>query len=200
MTLLCSKKGRHETESAIAFTVGWYYPVPHVQLIKSFWGLHANSFLPVIGPLHDDREIIGFADQHWHIDFRFLNVRLWNAWGRGRRGRLNVFGRVVSLKNTTAAVTSRVVRCKRAMPVFPTVVSSPWSTKTDLQTVSWLKPLEDAFAAHRIKTSCATCPHRGVPLTGLPVNKDGVIVCPGHGLAWNATTGELVRRAKDGAS
>jgi nitrite reductase/ring-hydroxylating ferredoxin subunit len=40
---------------------------------------------------------------------------------------------------------------------------------------------------------CGTCPHRGFPLGGVPA-KRGVVVCPGHGLAWDQATGRNVPR------
>jgi hypothetical protein len=48
--------------------------------------------------------------------------------------------------------------------------------------VGWFLPqLEQQYAtAHAI--DCRICPHRGTPLSSLPVDGDGGVVCPAHGL------------------
>jgi hypothetical protein len=74
-------------------------------------------------------------------------------------------------------------RCQRRMPSFPTHISG--------QPIEFVAGLENAYAD--VKLKCSKCPHRGMPLTGLP-EKDGVVVCNGHGLAWNVQSGEMVRR------
>ncbi len=58
----------------------------------------------------------------------------------------------------------------------------------DVTKITWFTVLEAAYSDARMK--CKTCPHRGLPLDGLPV-KDGVITCTGHGLKWNIETGAL---------
>ncbi|WP_373545705.1 Rieske 2Fe-2S domain-containing protein [Chamaesiphon sp.] len=40
------------------------------------------------------------------------------------------------------------------------------------------------------------CPHQQLSLRGVPVNSDGEIVCPAHGLKWCTKTGSLIPRAK----
>ncbi|MFY0539938.1 sigma factor-like helix-turn-helix DNA-binding protein [Nannocystis pusilla] len=43
-------------------------PAAHVGyagLLKGWW--------PVIGPRHEDAEIVGFEPMHWHFDYRFLS-------------------------------------------------------------------------------------------------------------------------------
>ena len=32
-------------------------------------------WVPVIGPAHNDIEVIGFEPEHWHVGFRFLDAR-----------------------------------------------------------------------------------------------------------------------------
>ena len=40
------------------------------------------------------------------------------------------------------------------------------------------------------------CYGRGFRLAGLPVQPDGTVVCPGHGLRWHLNTGRLVPRGE----
>lgn len=46
-------------------------------------------------------------------------------------------------------------------------------------------------ASHKPLAACMRCPHRGFDLRQIPV-RDGRIVRPGHGLVWDATTGEPI--------
>jgi hypothetical protein len=47
--------------------VGKFYMVPCV------W--YYGEWMPVIGPRHDDKEVIGFTDKHYHKDVRFVSDR-----------------------------------------------------------------------------------------------------------------------------
>jgi hypothetical protein len=165
--------------------VGRQYLVPCVRLNwrKGWW--------PVTGPEHDDAEYIGIARRHWHYDVRFLTApQLRRVWPEGDPRPAAALARILFADAVEGEPVWRRLRCRRPMPDFPLemldyhgdVFHSPFAAK-----------LEDAYAGARLKPGCRTCPHRGVPLTGLEA-RDGVVVCPGHGLAWNLTTGELARR------
>ena len=155
--------------------IGRYYRVPCVEV--PMW----RCMVPLFGPLHEDTEIIGFPEEHWHIDWRFTSPAFMERWVYKRIPH----GTVLSRKNAVGAVEIRPRKCRREMPVFPT---HPYSGKP----VFWLADLEKAHAEARLKCGMI-CPHRGLPLAGCPA-KDGVVVCPGHGLAWDVETGDLVRR------
>lgn len=171
---LKTRRARPPVESSEPVKVGRYYSVPCVFVAP--W----NRTLPIMGPLHEDREVIGFEEDHWHIDWRFVDTQ----WYRDA-GKFSVrHGKVISAKNAGGPVVRRNLKCKREMPEFPAQVRG--------NQVHWLSKLEDVFAGTRLKTGMV-CPHRGIPLAGCPV-KNGVVVCPGHGLAWCAATGELLRR------
>jgi nitrite reductase/ring-hydroxylating ferredoxin subunit len=74
--------------------------------------------------------------------------------------------------------------CRRVMPDFPMQITSAGRPV-------WQKKLERAYKATNAK--CGRCPHRGLPLNGLPV-KDDKVICPGHGLQFNVKTGEMIPR------
>jgi hypothetical protein len=163
--------------------VGKFYLVPCVK--------YRGAWFPVIGPPHDDVEHIGVPDHHYHYDVRFLNKK--DVGGFMRR-------RVVKRRPTCTpeefamiwfvptdsiyyGLQYKPMKCKRRMPDFPVVVGffpAPWKQK-----------LERAYKGASAK--CGRCPHRGMDLRSLPV-KDGVVVCNGHGLAFNVQTGKLVKR------
>jgi hypothetical protein len=59
--------------------VGERYLVPVVRELRvGPRGLRivGDLWVPVIGPLHDDTEIIGLPARHWHVDFRFAGARV----------------------------------------------------------------------------------------------------------------------------
>jgi nitrite reductase/ring-hydroxylating ferredoxin subunit len=58
--------------------------------------------------------------------------------------------------------------------------------------IPWLKKLEAKFATAKMKNFI--CPHKGLPCNGTPI-VDGVVVCRGHGLAFNVETGSLVTQS-----
>lgn len=162
--------------------VGKFYLVPCVRF--------EGAWRPVIGPRHEDAEYIGVEILHYHDDLRFLgNAAIkrsyeWhNFFSKGITCPPEEFKMTsVLASHACSKVVERPVRCKRRMPDFPLVVKT--------QRAPWFDKLQDAYADSR---GCARCPHRGMPLQGLPV-KDGVVICPGHGLAWSVETGEMVRR------
>lgn len=162
---------RPPVESDEPVRLGRYYSVPCVFV--SPW----KRTVPILGPLHEDKNIIGFPDEHWHIDWRFVDSR----WFRTCSARHPVHAKVVSAKKTAGGIVRRNLKCKRLMPEFPFVRHS------------WMASLEDAFSSARLRAGLV-CPHRGISLAGCPVN-NGVVVCPGHGLAWCVATGELSRRS-----
>ncbi len=178
--------------------VGRFYDVPTVDWRR--WVNRSGLFpMPVLGPLHEDREHIGFSDDHWHFDWRFAPqdqlVRHMEAD--------HTDDPAIALKSvaTAHAVRGSVYRarwkCRRPMPVLPVQFQriEGWMGSRPFLPIPWLPALERAFAGEKLP-ACRKCPHRGLPLRGLP-ETDGVVVCPGHGLAWDVQTGALVRRTQD---
>ena len=169
-------------ETATNVRVGKYYSVPCV-----YWNNY-RFHVPIIGPLHEDVEHINFPHAHWHIDWRFVRAYWYQSLVKYKHP-VPVFAVVVCQKNTVGAVSRMNTRLKREMPEFQTAYSRDGEDK---HPVPWLSSLEDAYAGSTLKPGLV-CPHRGLPLAGCPV-VDGAVVCPGHALKWDVTTGKLIRR------
>lgn len=162
------------------YVIGKMYSVPCVE--NPPWK-NAGRWLPILGPLHEDAEIVKFEYRHYHIDWRFVSKSFFttSTWGLPPRSPL---GRVLSpdlIPGFAYQIINRRMKCKRTMPEFP--VTAPW-----------LSELEQEFESARLGPNLI-CPHRGMPINGCPI-KDGNVVCPGHGLRWNIETGELDKRTK----
>jgi len=144
--------------------------------------------VPITGPYHEDKDIIGFPQAHWHIDWRFVNardlpVRFTEKWAE-HAGKY-LFGKVLSTHGhpdgqqmTEVQSGLRRMKCKRAYPNYPRVAAF------------WLPQLEAAYKKCQLKASLI-CPHKGIPLGGLEM-RDGIVECPGHGLRWCVSTGKLI--------
>ena len=165
--------------------VGKYYLVPVVVNLSGY-------ACPVLGPEHEDREYIGVARNHYHYDLRFVaDALIEHFCGHMLRTRpitcdpvelMMIFIHFTDIVKGKPA--ERKMKCRRRMPKFPLEVGA--------QEALWMKPLEDAYA--NTKLNCARCPHRGMPLSKDNADENGVVVCPGHGLAFNINTGKLVSR------
>lgn len=169
--------------------IGTRYRVPCVKV--SGWRGRGGGWMPVIGPAHDDSEIIGLPYRHYHHDARFTPASMFGQVHRfDRRAVESVLLGVIRVSVIEAGPEHRVRVCQRQMPEFPLRISNRYG---EVQESPFARKLEAAYADRRVDPKCMRCPHRGFPLDGLPV-RDGVVVCPGHGLAWDVTTGRLVPR------
>jgi len=160
--------------------VGELYQVRCVRLKDKGW--YGRAWIPVIGPVHEDREIIGFPPHHVHVDVRFLSnaqVRLFCGWARFWSKEQSILVRPVSLEEggVPLAHEFKVIskRCHRAMPHFPVSKATLWEDK-----------LRDSCRDCVLKDGLV-CPHRGFPLAPFAEeHPEGVFaICPGHGLCWN---------------
>lgn len=173
--------------------VGQFYMVPCVRLLVERHMQHPaagrDGWIPVIGPEHEDREVIGFRAMHLHIDARFAHEgalrRCADPWRR-MTPQQSVMGYPVSTYSDGAGSdpipherTVRRMKCKREAVDFPT---GPM--------VSWQPALELKHAGCRLKPG-NICPHRGIDLTPF-IKEDGTVICPGHGLRWDTKTGALL--------
>lgn len=161
--------------------VGRYYLVRCVK-----WGLRP-SWWPVTGPVHEDAEL-GIPHQHLHHDVRFMN-----DFECRSEDVEHVLWKVLRTDLITGIdVTSlqyRKRKCQRVQPVFPMPTTSSTSGRFEAH-----QQRHVGMVAGMVAKDCRTCPHRGMRLTALPVEADGGVTCPGHGLRWNATTGALMPR------
>lgn len=148
--------------------------------------------MPVIGTWHEDVEIIGIHAYHFHYDPRFMNNRQLDDVNHAMSNSplVKILTRTVaglggeSVESPPVIILRRMMR--RVMPEFPV------KSATGEFVAKWFPALEKKFKHHNVK-NCKNCPHRGMPLKGLPV-KDGAVTCNGHGLRWNVETGNLVAR------
>lgn len=163
--------------------VGRFYSVPTV------YGLFGYKYddWPVLGPMHDDIEVIGFPHVHYHYDFRFFNDRQWSfalryTWGGSPHGMV-MSHNPDHPETKPGAVVFRRRKCSREYPEFPREKALP----------GWLPKLEEKYWAATVKDWI--CPHKGASLRGLPMDKDGCITCPLHGLRWDIESGQLANAA-----
>lgn len=166
--------------------IGKFYSVPTV------YGPLGYKFddWPVLGPMHDDKEVIGFPYVHYHYDFRFFNSHQWSyALLYTVRGLLHA--NVMSYnpdfpKTKPGTVIFRRRKCQREYPEFPIAIAAK----------SWLPKLNQKYKDAIMKD--LTCPHKGASLRGLPIDEAGCVTCPLHGLKWNIETGQIVKAQPGG--
>lgn len=179
-----------------SYEIGKFYRVPclkaRTRLTDGFpiYYWH-GEWIPIIGPLHRDAEIIDFPFAHWHIDWRFVSAKVYEDVQGSRYDKsvlsmpfqqYPISARVEDTTQTmyTGNVELRRLKCKRPMPSWEPI----------REHVKWLAKLEESCAHLKMKNM--VCPHRGIPLKSCSQDGD-VVMCPGHGLRWNVKTGELVR-------
>lgn len=170
--------------------IGQFYLVPTA---RELW-LNRLDAWPILLPFHEDAEIIGFKDDHAHLDRRFMTPRQFRYAETGfytsersidgfPLSRYATDGKREGGPRPRPTVEWRRRKCYREMT--PHCVHQ-------MGNKAWFPRLEDAYANCRLKPGLV-CPHRGAHLGSLPVDADGNVVCPMHGLKWNLVTGELVR-------
>ncbi|MEY3462448.1 MAG: hypothetical protein RLZZ468_226 [Cyanobacteriota bacterium] len=148
------------------------------------------AHVPLIGTVHEDRDIVGFTPWHIHVDTRFITIPSHQYPGDQESADATALARPLSLTaywdpdktlHWAAAVLSlRRIRARRSEP-------PEWSSRL----VRWIPALEDAYAD--ASAACGVCPHRQIPLSAGRDMGNGVRQCPGHGLCWDGE-GRLVRR------
>ena len=164
-------------ESPRNVIIGSYYWVPCVH--TAFDWTRKMGWIPVIGPPHIDPEINPTLGQHLHHDARFLSDRQINSmFGPGCRDVQVVRKLLTFVVLNPTEVQLKLRKCWRQMPDFPWKNAQP----------RWLPALSRLYEHCRIDPANPICPHRRLPLVGVP-NAEGVVVCSGHGLRWNLITG-----------
>jgi hypothetical protein len=172
--------------------------VPCVKLLAdkrvAYSGYHPaagrDGWIPVIGPEHEDRELLEFKATHFHMDVRFLSDRaLANVYSPLRSHSPEQQAMTLPVSTWSDGVGAvrplkferamKRKRCKREMPDFPPVGHDR----------RWCA-MERAYVDCKLKPG-NICPHRGIDLTPF-VKPDGTVICPGHGLRWDTHTGDLL--------
>lgn len=181
---------RQMSAAGTAFVIGRRYVVPAV-LANRFYGL-SDIWIPVIGPRHEDSEVIRFPHMHWHIDWRFAPSKLWNRFHhRPSAARYGIVLNCPNMDGDRVVIEGpqpRRMTCKRDLPPYPHKYAQ-WS---------------EALREHMRQRGCdalvnGRCPHRGVPAESM-IRDGDVLTCPAHGLQFSATTGLLLASAPSEAS
>lgn len=145
--------------------------------------------VPVNGPIHTDPELGHPATvPHFHVDWRFISNRTAfdmyrididcvGRWNDCYSQALFNMAEIGVGNNEPLFVGERMMVCKRIPPPV---------TRHRL-----VSKLEKMCKGRQLNLDTMLCPHKGVPLASLPVEADGCVTCPGHGLRWDVRTGKL---------
>ena len=186
--------------------IGHRYRVP---VVRGHWhGMLRAHVWPVIGPVHDDADHLDFPQRHWHLDGRFLSDWNWQTVGyhaaRVLSGpRIQVTGNFAGLpmgwKGCAAIVLLQHPAGDHRMdsvPLPPRRLPLRRQPPPELHRYydrftfqGRFTALQHAYRNHRLRGP--VCPHRGANLTGQPLDPDGCITCPLHGLRWHVRSGAL---------
>ncbi len=157
--------------------VGKYYLVECVRWKGKEWR-------PLIGPSHTDPEI-GIHARHRHYDLRFMSLRLPTQRPLfGLQPEQRALGNIYY--EQLEPVVLRKMMCKRRMPDFPYADGTGHRIRI-------VHLVELKFVGRKVL--CGKCPHKGMPLESLPQDKDGNVICNGHGLKINLKKEVVVERA-----
>lgn len=168
--------------------LGHFYMVPTVE----YQYFRRVRCWPVFLPKHADAEFFNFADQHYHIDPRFLSERDFEYCCDSRRSPLaRLQGSPLSRKGIRdgeyvhiphPAVVWRRRRCARLE--LPYV----YARRPEIQA------LAQAYEGQQCKGSKAgwICPHQHYAMGSLTPDAEGVITCPLHGLRILHATGKVL--------
>ena len=164
----------------MTYEVGKFYKVPCVygQL-----GSDELRWWPIMGAVHEDKEIINFPLRHLHIDWRFVGKRL--LYG-GTVRHSYAFPLQIGRGLNDLGFCEPVLRSRKCLRQHPD--PAPFAG------AKWMPKLEAAHAGCRLAKGMV-CPHRGYDLSNEPIAPDGVVTCPMHGLRWNVETGFLAPRS-----
>jgi Rieske Fe-S protein len=201
------------------YVVGTFYEVP---CVRARWG-DVETDWPVLSGLHEDAELVGFRDWHYHVDPRFVSqslfVRAWGqvAWHPKKRGAQY---RGIRIDHARGDEAVNVV-CRRyplmLYPLEPGMFAreakkftrddhpkvaprlrrchrQPMHDIAIANVAGWTERMEAAYKDRPLVKGI--CPHRGADLSRMVVDRLGCVECPCHGLVFNAATGALVPRAQ----
>lgn len=158
--------------------VSHYYLVP---CVRTEWGI-----MPILGPWHNDKEYLGIERAHYHYDLRFISdgfLDLHVSSYRACTDEQSLMAIVMFDPEGKVKVFDQRRKCTRRMPDFPMRLTNA--------VAGWLEPMQKIYSQ---LTACGKCPHRGFPLSDENADSNGVVICPGHGMAFNIHTGKVVNR------
>ena len=172
--------------------------------VRAHWLTNRIHWLPVLGPVHSDREHIGADFQHVHVDYRFLNMEIREFLDRLLCGAPDdlfhnrIYSTPISYVSPRGCEEpvaldendQREIDPASWTSIRPRKYQGPYSPYP-YENVPWLHDLSEAYA-ERTLINGHICPHRGADLTGIVPDDDGIVTCPLHGLRWYASTGEIV--------
>lgn len=160
--------------------IGQTYLVPVIMISgENFWD--DEIVIPVLGDYHNDADIIGLSEDHFHVDWRFVDSLTFRR--ENRLANVSIFKHVWPEKLVLEEDWKPLV-CRRKMPKFF------YGQERSLSKF-WMPDLERAYKDKKVE--CGRCPHRGVNLAAMNGDRKGNKICPGHGLQWDKN-GNLVPR------
>ena len=174
--------------------VGKFYSVPHV-LAYEFYG-HTNIPIPINTPLHEDKDYINFNVLHFHIDWRFLNTKIYTDCCidmhepsyeiKSQVKDVLIIESAALGKLADTKVFYKNVKCKRSYNnnifhiEFPIMYHCNWPTK-----------LQIVFCGDHLRINengQYVCPHKGAIVDLNHKDENGHAVCPAHLLRFNTQT------------
>lgn len=176
---------------------GEFYKVPCVRLVadrdyfKQYKAFVQIGWMPVWPILHSDAEI-GFPEQHYHLDWRFVSDE------DLRYIAVTAYGNAMA-----AASADEIIHANMTLVITHTsICQGPEERNRRCYRVETLWPYEHRapeLLENLPRLKCAKlkdgrCPHWGFDLRTIQPDENGIIQCPGHGLCFKDSTGELVPR------
>ena len=175
-----------------------------VRCLRADW-IKSNvpKWTPIIGTLHDDREFIGFEQQHFHVDFRFLGKPARTAAAAHQHGARKInLTFALPITHVIPLGTKRYISLEgselRKFPEESYMKTMRLKFKTDYPEYDfeppWLRSMEEAYQDASLGPAMI-CPHQGTDLNGIKPDEDEFLTCPLHGLRWNSLTGKLAPKS-----
>lgn len=163
-----------------AYKIGEMHYVKCVKIRQWFHTKHGmgmsnfktGTWVPVIGELHNDEEIIKFPHDHYHVDWRFVNdTDFFSILPSHPLG-------VVVIEES---IIEEKIMCKkvlRDMPEYP-------------EKVKFRIALEKKYKEAKLKKG--RCPHKGADISSISPDENGNIVCPLHGLKFCGLSKKVIQ-------
>lgn len=191
--------------------IGRYYLVPCVY----YWYDYRLRWWPVTGPRHEDAEHLDFAAVHYHFDRRFLPARMFSDHvSRIHPSRLRYWGVTPRHPDTTNAARPLSEFASKPHPWRKGEYGGPMPApvlrrrKCIVADVGFpsvdaggerFERFHAAYEGKRCGRDAAgrlICPHKGALLDSIAPDKNGIGICPLHGLAIDMREGTVVRRPR----